>query len=116
MFERIVISEEFLKYAFTKSERPYITSLANRANSLMDLIQADKCTKNDKTEYYAVKWALKQVGAINREDLSRVQMNKYSEDARVVKKKEAEEAEKERQSQEEAARVLEQTIKETEKK
>lgn len=70
--EKINVNEEHLKWAFHSKERPYLETLATMANRLSALMQAGTATKEDKLQYHSLKWALKQLGAIEKENLEKL--------------------------------------------
>ncbi len=69
--ERINLSETHLQIAFSSKERPYIMALANRCNHLLGLVLEDLATMEEKLEYYALKWAVKELGGVEKEGLER---------------------------------------------
>ena len=69
--ERITLSETHLKIAFSSKERPYIIALTNRCNYLLGLVLEDLATMEEKLEYYSLKWAIKELGGVEKEGLER---------------------------------------------
>ena len=70
--EKVVISQDHIQLAFTSSQRPYLECLANRCNYLLSLILENKNTKEEKLEYHSLKWALKELGALEKDDLQKI--------------------------------------------
>ena len=74
-YERLTVSENDLLFAFSSAERKHIMILVNKANSLLDNMK----TKEDKIEYHerkreyqALKYVLKNIGALNKELLQKI--------------------------------------------
>lgn len=72
MLQKINLNENHIKIAFSSNERPYIKCLANRCNHLLNLIIKKENTKEEKLEYHSLKYAIKELGGIEKENLEKV--------------------------------------------
>lgn len=70
--EKINIPEDQLKWAFHTKERAHLNILTNLANQLSIKMKDHSATKEDKLTYHAIKWALKQLGAIDKDNLEKL--------------------------------------------
>ncbi len=70
--QKINVQPERLMFAFRSKERDYISILAERANYLLELIVHKKSTQRDKQEYYSIKWMMKEICAIDNDNLENV--------------------------------------------
>lgn len=71
-FQRINYQPERLMFAFHSKEREFIHTLTERANYLLNLILHKKSTQEERNEYFALKWIMKQVCAIDNDNLEKV--------------------------------------------
>lgn len=69
--EKIVINEDRWKVAFSSKEREYLECLAKRINLLNEKILAKTNTPEEKLEYHSLKWCLKQIGGVAKDELER---------------------------------------------
>jgi len=70
--EKINYQPEKLMFAFRSKERDHIHVLTQRANYLLQLMVNKQATKEEKQEYYSLKWMMKQVCAIDNDNLEKV--------------------------------------------
>lgn len=61
-----------LHFAFHSKEREHIQTLIIRANNLLNAILNKNATKQERNEYHAIKWLLKEVCAIDNDNLIKV--------------------------------------------
>ncbi len=69
--QRINLNNNQILVYYHSQEREHINCLANKANQLVGLIVNKQATKDQKQEYYALKWILKQF-ILAPEDLEKV--------------------------------------------
>lgn len=66
-YQLIELNQAQLLFAFRSKERDYLKTLTNRANHLFNLIQNKLASKEEKQEYYSLKWILKQLEVSNED-------------------------------------------------
>lgn len=66
-YNKVNVNENQLQYAFSHTERPYLQALTNKANEILVLIKHNQATKEEKCLFLAIKWSLKQLGAVDKE-------------------------------------------------
>lgn len=74
--ERVLLNEDMLVYNFSEKKRLYLRLLANRANDMLDLITTNQASQKERDEYHAIKFALKEIGAVDKAFLVRTKREK----------------------------------------
>lgn len=70
--EKINVSEDELKWAFHSRERSYLQTLTAMANRISALMKLGQATMEEKLQYHSLKWALKELGAIGKDNLEKI--------------------------------------------
>ncbi len=65
-YQKIIINETHLQFAYTRVDRNHIKILSDMANELFNLIEEKKADKKQIKEYYALKFAVKQLVDVDK--------------------------------------------------